>query len=106
MSDEHGEVNPADELLSALIDGELDPEAALQLRARIASEPALAARLADFKRVDAAMRAIPAPEVPADLAARTRARIADQPRPESSAPTRTRRPARSSTKSPSSLRAE
>ncbi len=48
-----------DEDLSALLDGELSPERESELRARIAGEPALAARLAELEGVDGALRAMP-----------------------------------------------
>jgi anti-sigma factor RsiW len=65
-------------LLSALIDGELDSSEAASLRERMASEPALIERHAAFERLDAELRALPAPEVPGDLPTRMRARIAEQ----------------------------
>lgn len=70
-----------DQDLSAWIDGELDPQREAALRARLAAEPRLAARLAELERVDAALRALPTPAVPAGLAAATRARVAGRGRP-------------------------
>ena len=66
-----------------MLDGELDAQQASSLRERIAREPALALRLAVFERVGGALRALPAREVPADLAARLHARLAAQPRQQS-----------------------
>jgi anti-sigma factor RsiW len=68
-----------DEALSALIDGELGEDEARALRARIASEPALAGRLAALEAVDARLRTLPAPAVPADLRARLEARLGTPP---------------------------
>ena len=65
-----------DEALSALVDGELDTAAERALHERAESEPALARRLAELEAVDSQLRALPVPEVPADLRARLRARIA------------------------------
>jgi len=62
--------------LSALADGELDEARARELRARIAAEPRLAARLRAFEELRASVRALPAPALPADLEARLAARLA------------------------------
>ncbi len=51
-----GEVSPADEDLSALLDGELSPEGEVALRQRIAGEPALAVRLAELAEVTGQVR--------------------------------------------------
>jgi negative regulator of sigma E activity len=64
-----------DEQLSALLDGALSPAEERALRDEIARDPALAARLDELARVDAALRAIPARPVPADLRARLQARL-------------------------------
>lgn len=50
-----------DEDLSALLDGELDEARAGELRAMIAAEPALAARLAELESVGARLRELPLP---------------------------------------------
>jgi len=65
----------SDEELSALIDGELEPEHAAALRERLGREPALARRLAGFERVDAALRALPALQPAASAQAELRARV-------------------------------
>jgi negative regulator of sigma E activity len=74
------EATQTDALISALIDGALDPSEASSLRERMAGDPALAERQAAFERLDGALRALPAPDVPADLAVRMRAKIADEQR--------------------------
>ena len=51
-----GGVNPADEDLSAFLDGELSPEGEAVLRQRLAGEPALAARLAELAEVTGQVR--------------------------------------------------
>ena len=61
--------------LSALLDGELDPDEAAALRAELAREPALAARLAELGAVDEALRALPSRTPPAELRARLAERI-------------------------------
>jgi negative regulator of sigma E activity len=61
--------------LSALLDGALAPPEERALRAELARDPALAARLAQLARVDAALRALPARPVPADLRARLQAKL-------------------------------
>ena len=76
MSERDASGPSIDEPLSALLDGELDPAQERALRARIAAEPRLALRLAELEGVDAAVRELPAPEVPTDLRARLAARIA------------------------------
>jgi len=68
-----------DEELSALLDGELDPGPAVELRARVARSPELAARLDALRRVDAALRAAPEPAAPADLLGRVYAAAGAQP---------------------------
>jgi len=67
------ETQVLDEELSALVDGELDPGRAAELRARAARSPELAARLDALRRVDAALRAVPEPAVPGDLLGRVHA---------------------------------
>jgi negative regulator of sigma E activity len=64
-----------DAQLSALLDGALGAEEAAALRAEIARDPLLAARLDQLARVDAALRALPARPVPADLRARLQAKL-------------------------------
>jgi hypothetical protein len=71
MSDEHLDGGPLtegapaaldrerDEELSALVDGQLDPEREERLRAEVASDSRLSRRLEDFERVNAALRALP-----------------------------------------------
>ncbi len=76
MSDERAH---DDVLLSAWLDGELDPVAARALEARIAAEPELAARLRAMQRVDEGLRALPEATVPAGLRERLRARIDAEP---------------------------
>jgi len=73
MSSSH-DIQP--EELSAFLDGALAPTREAQLRAALAELPELAAQLAALSRVDDALRALSAPEVPADLHQRLRARIA------------------------------
>jgi anti-sigma factor RsiW len=65
-----------DEELSALIDGELPAARAEALRARVAAEPVLAARLRELESVDLALRALPEAQPHARLRARVRDRIA------------------------------
>ena len=64
-----------DAQLSALLDGALSSSEERALREEIARDPALAARLDELARVDAALRAIPARPVPADLRARLQAKL-------------------------------
>ncbi|MBM4384403.1 MAG: hypothetical protein FJ091_13685 [Deltaproteobacteria bacterium] len=64
-----------DEQLCALLDGALSAAEERALRDEIARDPALAARLEELARVDAALRAIPARPVPADLRARLQAKL-------------------------------
>ena len=61
--------------LSALLDGVLDPRDETALRAEIARDPALAARLAELARVDEQLRALPVRPVPLDLRARLQATL-------------------------------
>jgi hypothetical protein len=79
VRDEGEDLEALGEELSALVDGELDPEREAQLRARAAREPELARRLESFQRLDAALRALPGSEVSDDLAARLRERIVSEP---------------------------
>ena len=75
--------------LSALLDGELEPEREAALRRRLASDDALAERFDSFQRLDAALRDLPARELPGDLAGRLRERIAAEgARDEGAAPPR------------------
>ena len=64
-----------DARLCALLDGELAPAEAAQLRAEIAQRPELAARLAELAAVDEELRALPEPPVPGELRARLAQRI-------------------------------
>lgn len=61
--------------LSALLDGALSARDETLLRAEIALDPALAARLAELARVDEELRALPARPVPLDLRARLQAKL-------------------------------
>jgi anti-sigma factor RsiW len=61
--------------LSALLDGELAPERAAELRAHLAACADCRERLAGLARVDAALSAAPLPAVPASLRARLEARL-------------------------------
>ena len=69
-----------DERLSALLDGALAPAEEAALRAELARDPALAAQYEELARVDAALRALPARPVPADLRARLQTKIAAEAR--------------------------
>ena len=70
-------MNPEfEQQLSAYLDGELSPDDEARLRAAIAASPELAGRLAELESVDAALAALPVPELPAGAKARLRARIA------------------------------
>ena len=87
-------VDESDGLLSALLDGELDASTEASVRERLAREPALAERLASFERLGVALRELPAPQVPSDLADRMRARLAEREREDASlerAPSRSHR---------------
>jgi anti-sigma factor RsiW len=61
--------DPADEDLSAFLDGELSPGREAGLRRRLAEEPALAARLAELGEVTGQLRNLAGPASPADPAA-------------------------------------
>jgi hypothetical protein len=65
--------------LSALLDGALDPDAAAELRARLADEPALGARLARLGEVDGRLRRLAAEPGP-DAARLARLRAGVQAR--------------------------
>jgi hypothetical protein len=65
-----------EEDLSALLDDELAPERAGELRAHVAGCERCGARFAALARVDAALAGAPAPAVPAALRARLEARLA------------------------------
>ena len=98
MPDSHdrgrNELDPAlDEMLSALLDGELDAATERELRARLVSDAGLAQRLAELEAVDAQLRALPSPAVPNDLRDRLRARIErdDPPQDALAPPQRARR---------------
>ncbi len=69
----------SDERLSAFLDGALDDAEMDEVRAALASDPALAERLAELASVDDALSSLPAPDVPPDLHARLRARIDAEP---------------------------
>ncbi|MCP3985498.1 MAG: hypothetical protein GY723_14000 [bacterium] len=77
--------------LSAYLDGELSAEDEDRLREAIAASPGLASKLAELERVDAALAAVPVPEVPAAVKARLRASIAAQGVAPSARPPRRRR---------------
>jgi len=79
--DDRGPEETLDERLSAWLDGELDAAAETELRAELEARPELAARLAQFQRVDDALRTLPEPAVQPELAARLRERIAREGRP-------------------------
>jgi hypothetical protein len=64
-----------DRELSALLDGELTPARARQLREEIEADPRLRERLAQFESLDERLRALPQAPLPAQLGARTRERI-------------------------------
>jgi len=64
-----------DRELSALLDGELTPARARQLREEIEANPRLRERLAEFELADERLRALPQAPLPAQLGARTRERI-------------------------------
>ena len=61
--DDHGPEEILDERLSAWLDGELDAAAETELRAELEARPKLAARLAQFQRVDDALRTVSEPAV-------------------------------------------
>ena len=75
LMDEMDEMNEMDEELSALLDGELTPERARELREEVARDPALQGRLAAFEAVDQRLQSLPRPELASDLRARLQARI-------------------------------
>ncbi|MCP5070003.1 MAG: hypothetical protein GY946_25825 [bacterium] len=77
--------------LSAYLDGELSAEDEDRLREAIAASPGLASKLAELERVDAALAAVPVPEVPAAVKAWLRASIAAQGVAPSARPPRRRR---------------
>ena len=85
-SDEFLHENPELDLdaeLSAFADGELDPRRAAELEREIEASPLLARRLEAFRQLDRSLSQLPAPELPASLAARTRAgTLADAAVPE------------------------
>ena len=66
--------------LSALLDGELAEEREVAVRAHLESCPDCMGRVAALRRVDPALAAAPAPEVPADLRARVDARLSSEMR--------------------------
>ncbi len=61
--------------LSALVDGQLDPEQEERLRAEVASDARLSRRLEDFERVNAALRALPPVEHSQQRLSRLRERV-------------------------------
>jgi hypothetical protein len=79
-----------DEELSAFLDGELDAAREAAVRAALAEDPALRARLEALGAVDEGLRALPGRPVPEDLHDRLRARI----RADASPPARARGPRR------------
>jgi hypothetical protein len=85
-SDAFSRESPGEDLdaeLSALADGELDPRRAGELEREIQASPLLASRLEAFRQLDRSLSQLSAPELPADFAARTRARmIADAATPD------------------------
>lgn len=71
-----------DQELSALLDGELTPERAAELRQRIENEPEHSARFAELSAVNDSLRGLTPPAMPADLRARLQQRIdRDAPAP-------------------------
>jgi anti-sigma factor RsiW len=60
---------------SALIDGELAPARAAEVRAHIDACPACRARLASLRRVDRSLAELSPPALPADLRTRLQSRI-------------------------------
>lgn len=72
--------------ISAFADGELDLRRAAELEREIEASPLLARRLEAFRQLDRSLSQLSAPELPASLAARTRARtLADAVAPEAEA---------------------
>jgi anti-sigma factor RsiW len=69
-----------EEDLSALLDDELRPERAAELRDHVAVCADCRERLARFARVDSALSGAPAPAVPASLRARLERRLASERR--------------------------
>jgi anti-sigma factor RsiW len=69
-----------EEDLSALLDDELRPERAAELRDHVAVCASCRERLAHFARVDSALSGAPAPAVPASLRARLETRLASERR--------------------------
>lgn len=69
-----------DEDLSALLDGELAPPREQELRGHLAGCAQCSARAAALREVDDALRALPAPPLPAGLEARLRARLHEERR--------------------------
>lgn len=64
-----------DRELSALLDGELTPTRARELREKVEADPRLRERLAAFESVDQRLRSLPRSPLPADLRARLQQRI-------------------------------
>ncbi len=64
--------------LSALLDGELAPGRAAELRERMRDDSVLAAAYAELERIDRELRALPKPEVSAELTQRMRDRLATE----------------------------
>ncbi len=67
--------------LSALLDGELAEEREVAVRGHLESCPDCTGRVVALRRVDPALAAATAPEVPADLHARLDARLSSEMRP-------------------------
>ena len=76
--DDHGPEESLDERLSAWLDGEFDSASETELRAELEARPELAARLAQLRRVDDALRTLPEPVVRPELAAQLRERLAEE----------------------------
>jgi len=57
------DVPDLDEEVWAFLEGELDEESNLRVEARIEADPLLAARVAEIRRADAMLRALPAPDL-------------------------------------------
>jgi len=94
MSGERDALRRFEEDLSAYLDGELPAARVAEIRAELARNPVLAARLEDLRAVDEELRAIPAPRVSGDLHAGLRSRIDRQGVAAAPRPAATPRPPR------------
>jgi hypothetical protein len=75
-------IGPADdELLHRALDGALSPAEAEQLRARLAADPALAARAAELGRIGASIDGLGGEEPPSRFSDRVMAEVASAPHP-------------------------